>query len=98
MFFDTIVALMPSSASRCANARLADVAEADLVEAQVAVLVALGGGQLRDVFGRNDLGQALGEHGDAVGAAAGQALDDRADERVDDRGEAHAAARGTPPG
>ena len=40
----------------------------------------------------NDLDEALGEHGDAVGPPAGQALDDRADERVDDGREPHAAA------
>ena len=81
-----------------ADARLADVAEADLVEAQVPVLVALGGRQLGDVLGGDDLGQTLGEDGHAVGSPAGEALHDRADERVDDGATGARCGRGTPRG
>ena len=53
---------MPSSARRRRTRALHDVAEADFVEAQVAVLVALGGGQLRRCPREDDLGQPLGQH------------------------------------
>ena len=85
MFFETIVILMPSSLSFSLNASLDDGTELDLGEANVVVLVALdvAGDGLELVLGEV-LDQALGEHGDAVGAAVREALDDGAGEDVDD--------------
>ena len=83
MFFATMVILMPSALSFCWTRVLDDRTEVDLGDADVTVLVELdvAGDGLELVFGEV-LDQALGEHGDAVGASVREALDDRADEDV----------------
>ena len=85
MFLATMVPLTLNSASRFWNAVFEDVAEGDLGDAQVAVGVALDAVDAVEVLLLHALDQALGDDGNAVGAAGGEALDDGADEGVDHR-------------
>ena len=67
------------------DGRLQDLADVDLGDADVPVLVALDLLESRELLRIEAEDEPLGEHGDAVAPPVGEALDDGADERVDDR-------------
>ena len=78
---------------------LQQIAEVDLGETDVAVLVVLDVLEAARASGRVEKErQSLGEHGDAVMAAPAQTLDDGAGQNVDQGGESAPVPCRTPPG
>ena len=78
MFFAAIVVLMPSSAQPRRDLRLQDVADADLVDPDVAVRVALDRVEPGEIVGVDAEHHAFGDDRDAVAPAVAEPLDDRA--------------------